>query len=139
SPTVVPFSTTKVPLRPMLHNAAFLGTGAPVFEIRTIMPNSDLMIGKPVLGKAMAAALGPTASVILLRGHGNVVVGPSIPIMVFRAYYTEVNAKQQMQAIALGGGEVTYISPEEAETTDKVMREVAGRPWDLWKRKLTAK
>ena len=34
SPTVVPFTVTKAKLRPLLHNAGFLGLGAPLFEIR---------------------------------------------------------------------------------------------------------
>jgi ribulose-5-phosphate 4-epimerase/fuculose-1-phosphate aldolase len=135
SPTVIPFSTTKVPLRAMMLNAAFLGAGAPVFDIRKIQPNSDLMISTPLLGKAVAAELGQ-AAVVLLRGHGDVVVGPSVPVAVFRAYYTEVNARQQAQAIALGGGDVIYLTPEEAETADKANRQGAGRPWDLWKKKV---
>src|SRR5215469_957377 len=83
SPTVVPFASTKAPLRPLLHNASFLGFGAPVFEIRSVMRHSDLMISSASLAKAMVAAMG-SASVVLLRGHGNVVVGPTIPITVFR-------------------------------------------------------
>ncbi|HEY7423708.1 MAG TPA: class II aldolase/adducin family protein, partial [Gemmataceae bacterium] len=34
SPTVVPFTVTRAKLRPLLHNAGFLGFGAPLFEIR---------------------------------------------------------------------------------------------------------
>src|ERR1700752_3585758 len=75
SPTVVPFASTKAPLLPLLHNAAFLGFGNPIFEIRNFVPDSDLMISTASLGKALAEALGPTAQVALLRGHGNVVVG----------------------------------------------------------------
>jgi len=40
--------------------------------------------------------------VVLMRGHGDSVVGPSLPNAVFRAYYTEINARQQLQAIAIG-------------------------------------
>jgi ribulose-5-phosphate 4-epimerase/fuculose-1-phosphate aldolase len=140
SPTVVPFASTKAPLRPLLHNASFLGFGAPVFEIRDLLPNSDLMISTAELGQAMATTMGKTASVVLLRGHGNVVVGPSIQIAVFRAYYTEINARQQAQAMALGPhDEVIYMNAGECETTDKVMQAVAGRPWDLWKSKVMEK
>src|SRR5215471_11668499 len=32
SPTIVPFSVTKYPLKPILHNAAFLGEGPPIFR-----------------------------------------------------------------------------------------------------------
>jgi ribulose-5-phosphate 4-epimerase/fuculose-1-phosphate aldolase len=133
SPTVVPFASTPMPLRPLLHNASFLGFGTPVFEIRDVMANSDLMISTAELGRAMADKLGRKAQVVLLRGHGNVVVGPSLQIAVFRAYYTEINARQQLQAISLAGSDVVYMDAGECETTDKVMQAVAGRPWDLWK------
>jgi ribulose-5-phosphate 4-epimerase/fuculose-1-phosphate aldolase len=139
SPTVVPFASTKTALRPLLHNASFLGFGTPVFEIRNFVPNSDLMISTAALGKAMAEAMGPTADVVLLRGHGNVVVGPTIQIAVFRAYYTEINARQQLQAMALGPNDVVYMDAGECATTDKVMQSVAGRPWELWKRKVMAR
>jgi ribulose-5-phosphate 4-epimerase/fuculose-1-phosphate aldolase len=138
SPTVVPFASTKAPLRPLLHNASFLGFGAPVFEIRDHLQRSDLMISTAALGRAMAATLGTAADVVLLRGHGNVVVGPTIQIAVFRAYYTEINARQQLQAMHLDGGDVVYMDAGECETTDKVMQAVAGRPWELWKAKVKA-
>jgi ribulose-5-phosphate 4-epimerase/fuculose-1-phosphate aldolase len=69
--------------------------------------------------------LGPTAAVILLRGHGNVVVGPTIQIAVFRAYYTEINARQQLNAMMLGPDDVVYMNAGECETTDKVMQVAA--------------
>ena len=136
SPTVVPFASTKAPLRPILHNASFLGFGTPVFEIRNLIPNSDLMISMAALGRALAETLGSTADVVLLRGHGNVVVGPTIEIAVFRAYYTEINARQQLNAMILGRDDVVYMNAGECETTDKIMQAVAGRPWDLWKRRV---
>jgi HCOMODA/2-hydroxy-3-carboxy-muconic semialdehyde decarboxylase len=77
---------------------------------------------------------------VLLRGHGNVVVGPNIQVAVFRAYYTEINARQQAQAMALGPhDEVVYMNAGECETTDKVMQAVAGRPWQLWKSRVMGK
>jgi ribulose-5-phosphate 4-epimerase/fuculose-1-phosphate aldolase len=136
SPTVVPFASTKAPLRPILHNASFLGFGAPVFEIRNLVPNSDLMISTAALGKALAETLGPRADVVLLRGHGDVVVGPTIQIAVFRAYYTEINARQQLNAMILGRDEVVYMNAGECATTDKIMQAVAGRPWELWRRRV---
>jgi ribulose-5-phosphate 4-epimerase/fuculose-1-phosphate aldolase len=139
SPTVVPFASTKAPLRPLLHNASFLGFGTPVFEIRKHVANSDLMISTAELGKAMATTLGAKAEVVLLRGHGNVVVGPTIQIAVFRAYYTEINARQQLQAITLDRDNVVYMDQGECETTDKVMQASASRPWDLWKSRALSK
>ena len=57
---------------------------------------------------------------------------------VFRAVYTEVNARLQQQAIALGGP-VVYLSPEEAAKADLINEQVFTRPWELWKRRVSGK
>ncbi len=112
SPTVVPFSVTQVPLKPVIHVASFLWVGVPVFEIRDVGgPATTMLVRNPALGHALAATLGDKP-VALMRGHGNVVVGPDVQTAVSRAIYTEVNAR--LQAIAIGlGGPITYISAEE--------------------------
>ena len=69
-----------------------------------------------------------------MRGHGNVVVGPSVPLAVFRAVYTEVNARLQIQAATIGGA-ITFLEAEEGARADKINEQVVGRPWELWKRK----
>ena len=66
------------------------------------------------------------------------VVGSSLPQVVFRSVYTEVNARLQAQAIALGGGNVTYLSAEEAVKAEGSIAGTLGRPWELWKRKALA-
>jgi HCOMODA/2-hydroxy-3-carboxy-muconic semialdehyde decarboxylase len=58
SPTVVPFSVTGVPLRPIFHMAAFVGLGVPVFEIRDFEQGTDLLVRTPALGKALAGCGG---------------------------------------------------------------------------------
>ena len=72
-------------------------------------------------------------TVVLMRGHGSVTVGTSIPQVVFRAYYAEMNARLQSQAIQLGA--VTYLSAEEAAASAKTNDALVMRPWELWKRK----
>jgi len=127
SPTVIPFSVSTVPLQPVYHRAYFLGAGVPVFEIREVAgERNNMLINDPVRGVALARTLGER-NVSLMRGHGNVVVGPNIRTAVIRAIETEVNARLQMQAILLGGG-VNYLSQAEAETLGA---ELAGtRPTD---------
>src|SRR6202165_2411389 len=70
SPTIVPFSVTKTPLKPILHNAAFLAAGPPVFEIRDAAGATNLLVETPELGKALAKTLG-SADIVLMRGHGD--------------------------------------------------------------------
>jgi len=69
-----------------------------------------------------------------MRGHGAVVVSSSVPEVVGRSIYLQLNAHLQAQAIALGGP-ITYLDPEEAR------RATMGgyqRAWELWKRKAIA-
>jgi ribulose-5-phosphate 4-epimerase/fuculose-1-phosphate aldolase len=134
SPTVVPFTVTRAKLRPLLHNAGFLGLGVPLFEIRkSVGDGSDLMILTPNLGKDLAKKLGPDAAVVLMRGHGDSVVGPSLPNAVFRAYYTEINARQQLAAIAIGGP-INFMTRPEALTANDAMLRASARPWALWRK-----
>src|SRR6516225_6188872 len=58
SPTIVPFSVTRYPLKPILHNAAFLGEGPPIFDIRDAAGPTNLLVETPALGKAIAQTLG---------------------------------------------------------------------------------
>src|SRR5205807_2104206 len=76
--------------------------GTPVFEIREVRPENDLLIRDRPLGRALAGTLGECACV-LMRGHGMTVVGDSVPEAVFRAIYTEMNARLQLQAGQLEG------------------------------------
>lgn len=134
SPGVIPFTVSKVPLRPLFHNAAFLGAGAPVWEIRKEFGETDMLVRDSVRGKSLAAQLGDR-SVVLMRGHGDVTVGPSVKVAVFRAYYTDVDAKLQSQALGLGG-EVNYLTPEEAAKADAINLAVLDRAWNLWKMRI---
>lgn len=132
APEVIPFTVTSVPLRPMIHMAGFMPQVVPVFDNRKVAGMTDLLIRTPELGKALAAALGPNP-MILLRGHGAVVVGPSLHVVVGRAYYMTVDARTELQALAIGGTNVTYLAPQEAEKA--AAQDGFERAWTLWKAK----
>jgi HCOMODA/2-hydroxy-3-carboxy-muconic semialdehyde decarboxylase len=136
SPGVIPFTVSQVRLRPVFHNAAFLGAGAPVWEIRLGFGETNMLVSDPAIGKSLAIALADK-SVVLMRGHGDATVGPSVKLAVFRAYYTDINARLQSQALALGG-EVNYLTPAEATKADAVNVQVLDRVWNLWKMRVTA-
>src|SRR6202163_2488993 len=140
SPTVVPFSVTQVPLLPM--RAPLLYPEVPVFDTRPSAGWTNLLISNSALGKALAQTLGRN-SVALMRGHGNVVVAPSVRVVVYRAIYTEANAKLLLQAKMLGGP-ITYLAPEEAALMEKEQgRQRPGhghdRTWEMWKQEALAR
>ena len=62
------------------------------------------------------------------------IVAPSLSLVVFRAVYTDANAKMQAQAIA-AGGPVMFLDAEEAALASQVVDQVHTRAWELWKRK----
>jgi HCOMODA/2-hydroxy-3-carboxy-muconic semialdehyde decarboxylase len=138
SPTVIPFSISQVPMRPVYHQSTFLYGGVPVWDSRNVSdPDAAaLLVRNGVLGKALAAALGDSY-VALMRGHGNVVVGPDVQTAVRYAIYTEMNARLQVVAIGLGGP-INYISAEEADARAKAPNDF-GRAWALWRERALGK
>ena len=138
SSALIPFGVVQTPLRPIYHMSSFLGSGVPVFEIRDAAgPATDMLIRTPALGAALAKSLGG-AAVALLRGHGNVVVAGSIQEAVFRAVYTEVNARLQADALRLGAGQIRFLNAGEARNAAKTNPAQLTRAWDLWKAKAFA-
>ena len=131
SPSVIPFAASSVPLRPLYHMASFLRGAARVFEIRDRFGTTDMLVRSVAQGNALADSLGDDA-IVLMRGHGFCAVAESLPVVVFRAVYTETNAALQQQAIGLGGT-VTYLDEGESVLSEKTNRSVVERPWNLWK------
>ena len=136
SDSVIPFGVSRTGLRPVYHMASFLWSGAPVFDIRRVREDNDLLVRDRPLGKALAGSLGNCACV-LMRGHGMTVVGESVAEAVFRAVYTEANARLQMNAERLEGP-VEFLSDEEGRRATQANRSTIERPWALWKAKALA-
>lgn len=130
--SVVPFSVSSIRLRPVCHMGGFLGGGAPVFDIRHRFGCTDMLVRNVEQGAELARSLGSHAAA-LMRGHGFVVVGSSVQAAVYRAVYTEWNARLQREAISLGG-DVTYLTEEEASLADAANAGTVERPWQLWLR-----
>jgi ribulose-5-phosphate 4-epimerase/fuculose-1-phosphate aldolase len=136
APSVLPWTISPTPLRAAFHLAAFLGTGAPVFDIADHFGATDMLVRTRPHGAALAEVLGD-ASVVLMRGHGFVGVGSSIPEAVVRAVYTTTNAAVLQQAATLGGTP-RPLAPEEATLAEGTNRDVVPRAWELWRSEVMA-
>jgi len=130
SPSLVPFCNSDTRLLPMTASAAFLGDSAPVFDIRDVDDEGDLNVCTPAQGKALAQALGDHC-LVLLRRNGSVVVGDSVREVVRRAIFAERNARQQIEATALGP--VQFLTASEIAYAKRVKPKDADRAWRLWK------
>lgn len=136
APSVIPFGVSSVKMRPVYHLAGFLGEGLPIFDIRKSFGMTQMLVNTAPRGQALAQELGKSAAV-LMRGHGIAVTGTSLPIVVGRSIYVDINARVQLQAISLGGT-VTYLHPDEARLVQED-GENAGyrRSWEVWRRQVT--
>ncbi len=118
SAAVIPFGLVATPMRATYHNAAFLAAGVPVFDIRERFGATDIVISSAEKGAALADALGDKQSA------------------VFRAIFTEVSARVQLQAAALGGP-MAALDEDEGRKADVINLATVGRSWELWKSRVT--
>ena len=133
SPSVIPFGLVKVKMQAMFHNGAFIAAGVPVFDIREKFGATDMLVSDGVKGVALAQAMGKK-DIALMRAHGAVACGPTLQTAVFRAVYTEVNARIQHLTLALGGGApIAALDAEEGKLADVINQTAGMRAWHLWR------
>ena len=138
SASVIPFGLVDTPMRAMFHNAAFLAQGVPVFDISEKFGATDMLVGSNEKGVELARVLADKP-VVLMRAHGSVAVGPSLPLAVFRAVYTEFSARVQATATMLGGGgRIAALDSVEGALADEVNAGASARAWQLWKQRVGA-
>lgn len=127
--SVIPFSSTGVPIRPIAHFGSMFFEGIPLYDDYDV--SSGMLIATPEEGERVARVLGQ-ARALLLRDHGCCVVGGSVPSMVMASIYLRDNAAIQLQAIQLG--EPKYLSYEEGRQAAIVMGSSLAleRAWGYW-------
>ncbi len=136
SPSVIPFGLVDTKMEATFHNAAFLAAGVPVFDISEKFGATDMLVSDCPKGVAFAESLGDK-DVALMRAHGSVACGSTLQTAVFRAVYTEVNARVQHWTVALsGGGPMAALDEEEGRLADVPNQGAGIRAWDLWRRQV---
>ena len=125
----------------MFHNAAFIAAGVPVFDIREKFGATDMLVGNKERGVALASVLG-SKNIVLMRAHGSVACGPTLQTAVFRAVYTEVNARIQHWTVALAaqanGTGIAALDAEEGRLADVINQMTGMRAWELWRNQIRA-
>jgi HCOMODA/2-hydroxy-3-carboxy-muconic semialdehyde decarboxylase len=133
SPSVIPFGITNNKLKPLLHMCANIGHDVPTWDSHDKFGDTALLVENVAMGRDMAKAVG-SAPTILMRGHGATVAGKNIRHAVFVSIYLEVNAKLQMQAMAMG--DIKFLTAGEV---DKVIERTGpytlNRAWENWCRR----
>jgi ribulose-5-phosphate 4-epimerase/fuculose-1-phosphate aldolase len=136
---VVPFGIAGVPLKPVVAQAGFLPPETPLFEIRDANASESrrgMLVLNAHLGDALARTLGANP-VVLLRGHGNAVVGRSVREATIRTIYTHIDAQAQSAAMALSS-KITALNDSELDINSAENFD-ADRPWQNYLQRLSAK
>ena len=133
---LIPYSTSKVKLRPILHSAGVIGSDIPVWDIRDRFGETDMLVRKMEQGVDLAARLGRN-DIVLMRGHGCVITAESLKVAVRAAIYLKVNARIQTEArgfganVFLSDGEIRAIHDRQAPEGVKRLREYWARRCSL--------
>ena len=133
SPSTIPFGITNTKLKPLLHMCASIGHDVPLWDSHDKFGDTALLVNSMAMGRDLAKRLGKGRTA-LMRGHGAVVAGMSIRHAVFISNYLELNAKLQMQSMAMG--KIKYLYKGEvdaviARTSDYTLN----RAWENWARR----
>jgi HCOMODA/2-hydroxy-3-carboxy-muconic semialdehyde decarboxylase len=135
---VIPFGVAGIPLKPVVAQAGFLPPETPLFEIREANasePKRGMLVLNAQLGDALARKLGANP-VVLMRGHGDAVVGSSVREATIRTIYTHIDAQAQSAAMALNP-RITPLDDAELKTNAAENFD-ADRPWQNYKQRLPA-
>jgi ribulose-5-phosphate 4-epimerase/fuculose-1-phosphate aldolase len=133
---VIPFGLAGISLKPVVVQAGFLPPKTPLFEVRDANKEKakrGMLVINGALGQALAKKLGSNP-VVLMRGHGDTVVGNSVREATVRTIYTHIDAQAQSAALALRRHitvmDAAELASNAAENFD------ADRPWQNYRQKL---
>jgi HCOMODA/2-hydroxy-3-carboxy-muconic semialdehyde decarboxylase len=133
SPSVIPFGVTAQRLKPLLHMCANIGHDVPVWDSHDKFGDTALLVENMEMGRDLARAMGERRT-ILMRGHGATVLASSVRYAVFISNYLEVNAKLQMQAMAMG--DIKFLTPGEVDAIiSRTGAYTLNRAWENWCRR----
>lgn len=130
SPSTIPFGVTGTRLKPLLHTCASIGHEVPLWDSHDRFGDTALLVNSMAMGRDLAKRLGQ-GRCALMRGHGAVVAGSSIRHAVFTSYYLELNAKLQMQSMAMGRIKYLYSGEVDAVVA-RIGPYTLNRAWENW-------
>lgn len=128
---VIPFTVTKLELKPVFHMGSVMGAEVPMWDSQDEFGDTNMLVDDLPRGHSLARALGQNRSVLLAR-HGACNVGVSLRAAVFTAVYMKDNAA--MVLASLPHGPITYLTPGEVEKTATMLLSdmPLARAWDYW-------
>jgi HCOMODA/2-hydroxy-3-carboxy-muconic semialdehyde decarboxylase len=133
SPSTIPFGVTGAKLKPLLHMCGNIGHEVPIWDSHDKFGDTALLVDSVEMGRDLARAMG-AGRAVLMRGHGATILGSTVRQTVYVSVYLELNAKLQMQAMAMG--DIKFLTKGEV---DKILERTGpysfNRAWENWCRR----
>jgi len=129
--SVIPFSVTDIPLRPIFHMASVMGNEVPVWDSADEFGDTNMLVDSLAMGKSLANCLG-SGRTALLRGHGAVCAAVDLRGLCMISVYMKDNAELILKSLHLGMPK--YLSPGEIEKAGSMLLSEMpmARAWDYW-------
>ncbi len=126
---VLPFAASGEQIRPVVHAGTLFWEGVGWFE--KYDEGGNLLVSSAQEGKELALALGSRRAAVL-KNHGCVVIGKTIPAAVLAAIHMDQNAKVQLETMKIG--KTLFIGPEEGRRGAAVFDSPLSleRAWGYW-------
>lgn len=130
--SVLPFTVTDLPLKPIFHMASVIGHEVPKWDSQPEFGDTNMLVDDLERGHSLAKVLGQ-GTAALLRGHGAVCVADNLAAVCFISVYLAVNAKVVLET--LPHGTPTYLTKGEVEKAKKLLLGDMPlvRAWDYYK------
>jgi len=128
SPAVISLSIARQPIFPAIFQGTLFRDGIPIYK-------DARHVNTASRGNSLAMALGK-AKVVIIRGHGSVVVAESVKALFFLSIYFEKNAQRLLEAYRSGNPEP--LSSEEQEEGQSILLNegIINKVWDYYVSKL---
>jgi ribulose-5-phosphate 4-epimerase/fuculose-1-phosphate aldolase len=129
--SVIPFSITDTPLRPVFHMASVMGSDVPVWDSQPEFGDTNMLVDSLDMGHSLAKALGGGRAA-LLRGHGAICAAPDLKAICMISIYMKDNAELILKTLPLG--QPKFLSPGEIEKAGSMLLSEMplARAWDYW-------
>ena len=126
---ILPFASSGQAILPVIHAGTQFWEGVGWFE--KYDQGGNLLVSSATEGKELAASLGSRRAAIL-KNHGCVVVGKSVPEAVLAAISLDKNARVQLETMRLGNS--LFIDPEQGRRGAAVFESPLSleRAWGYW-------
>ena len=129
--SVIPFSLTDIPLKPIFHMGSVMGSVAPVWDSQEAFGDTNMLVDTLEMGQSLARTLG-AGRAALLRGHGAVCAAQNLRAVCMISINMKANAELLLKSLPLGS--LIHLSDGEVEKAGAMLLGdmPLARAWDYW-------